>query len=142
MPRPSSDDARNRMLRQARRNTSAEKALRSALHRRGLRFRLHQRLLHGSRREVDIVFPSARVAVFVDGCFWHGCPKHGTSPKQNADWWRAKIEANVMRDRDTDVRLLSVGWLPVRIWEHEPVDEASDRIASMIRARQVERQVD
>jgi DNA mismatch endonuclease (patch repair protein) len=85
------------------------------------------------RRRADLVFPSARVAVFVDGCFWHGCPEHATWPKQNAGWWRDKIEANRRRDRDTDARLREVGWQPVRVWEHEPVEEAARRIIEVFR---------
>jgi len=114
------------------RDNALERSLRSELHRRGLRFRLHRRLLQGSRRSVDIVFPRARVAVFVDGCFWHGCPLHGTWPKNNAEWWRAKIEANRARDRDTDDRLARQGWTVVRVWEHETVIAAADRVASAL----------
>lgn len=106
------------------RDNQREVALRSRLHRMGLRFRLHVRLLKQSTRSVDVVFPKARVAVFLDGCFWHGCPLHGTWPKNNATFWRTKIEANRMRDRDTDDRLFSEGWTVVRIWEHEQLDVA------------------
>jgi DNA mismatch endonuclease (patch repair protein) len=110
-----------------------ERALRSALHRRGLRFRLHRRLLTNSRRTVDIVFPQARIAVFIDGCFWHGCPSHGTWPKNNAAWWREKIEGNIARDRDTDRRLHELGWTVVRVWEHEPIDVAANRLELALR---------
>ncbi|WP_210241627.1 very short patch repair endonuclease [Mesorhizobium sp. B1-1-9] len=110
------------------RDNPRERALRSALHRSGLRFRLHRPLLTNSRRTVDIVFPRARTAVFLDGCFWHGCPTHGTWPKNNAAWWREKIEANIARDRDTDRRLEEQGWTVLRIWEHEPVEVAATRI--------------
>src|SRR5690349_1319610 len=97
-PKPSSEEARRRMERQAQRNTSPETALRSELHRRGLRFRIHQRPIAGLRREADIALASARVAVFVDGCFWHGCPDHATWPKANKEWWRTKIQRNQDRD--------------------------------------------
>lgn len=123
------------MSRTAQRNNQHERALRSLLHARGLRFRIHARALEGSRRTIDIAFPTPRVAVFVDGCFWHGCPVHGTSPKNNAAWWRAKIDANVARDRDTDRRLREAGWAVVRVWEHEDLVAAVGRIEGEVRAR-------
>ena len=104
-----------------------------SLHLRGLRFRLHRQLLANSRRTVDIVFPRARTAIFLDGCFWHGCPKHRSWPKNNAEWWRRKIEANIARDRDTDRRLRRQGWKVVRIWEHEAIEAAVDRIELLVR---------
>lgn len=113
-----------------------ERALRSELHRRGLRFRIHRRILVGSRRTVDIAFPSSKTAVFIDGCFWHGCPKHGTWPKNNREWWRTKIEGNIARDRDTDRRLSAAGWLVVRVWTHEAIETAANKIeATVKRAR-------
>lgn len=121
-----------RMARTAQRDNPAERALRSELHRRGMRFRIHRKVLEGTRRTADIVFPRQRVAVFLDGCYWHGCPEHLTWPKNNAEWWRAKIEANIARDRDTDERLLDAGWTVVRIWGHEAVNEAADRIEAML----------
>jgi DNA mismatch endonuclease (patch repair protein) len=75
------------------------------------------------------------VAVFVDGCFWHGCPTHGTWPKSNAEWWRAKIEANRARDVDTDARLTTGGWVAVRVWEHEAPTSAADRIEQILKSR-------
>ncbi|CAA9520005.1 MAG: Very-short-patch mismatch repair endonuclease (G-T specific) [uncultured Thermoleophilia bacterium] len=117
-----------------RRDTGPERALRSELHRLGLRFRLHRRLA-GLRREADVVFGPARVAVFIDGCFWHGCPQHATWPKANADFWRTKIETNRRRDADTDERLAGAGWEVVRIWEHEDPAEAARLIAARVRAR-------
>jgi DNA mismatch endonuclease (patch repair protein) len=120
---------------QASRDTEPERKLRSALHKQGLRFRVHVRPLTGVRREADIVFPKARVAIFVDGCFWHGCPEHASWPKANADWWREKIEANRRRDSDTDRRLHEAGWMVVRMWTHEdPALRASD-IADVVRRR-------
>jgi DNA mismatch endonuclease, patch repair protein len=121
------------MQAQRERDTTMELALRSALHRRGLRFRVHRRLLSGSRREADLVFPSAHVAVFVDGCFWHACPEHATWPRHNADFWREKIEANVARDRDTDSLLRGTGWAVIRIWEHESIDDAVCRVVAAVR---------
>ncbi len=122
-----------RMSRTAQRDNRGERALRSELHRRGFRFRLHRPIVEGTRRTVDVVFPGAKLAVFVDGCFWHGCPAHGTSPKNNAAWWRAKIAANIARDRDTDARLAALGWTVLRIWAHEDPVEAADRIEAFAR---------
>jgi DNA mismatch endonuclease, patch repair protein len=118
-----------------RRDTQFELALRSALHSRGLRFRVDASPLSGSRRRADLVFTSARIAVYCDGCFWHGCPEHGTWPKANADWWRDKIKRNQARDRDTDEHLRAEGWLPIRVWEHEDVIGAAGRIEQAVRAR-------
>ena len=81
-----------------------------------------------------MVFPGSHVAVFVDGCFWHGCPEHMTWPKANADWWRAKIEKNVRRDRQTDLQLREAGWTVVRMWEHEATSTAAARVESAVRA--------
>jgi DNA mismatch endonuclease (patch repair protein) len=117
------------------RDTPAELALRSALHRRGLRFYVDRPLLQGLRGRADVVFPGARVAVYVDGCFWHSCPEHATSPKANAAWWREKLEANRRRDRDTDLRLREAGWTVLRVWEHEDADVAADRVAATLTNR-------
>jgi DNA mismatch endonuclease (patch repair protein) len=125
------------MKRQRQRDTAPELALRSRLHRQGLRFRVNHPL-PGLRRRGDIVFPGARVAVFVDGCFWHGCPEHGTWPKRNAEWWRAKIEANRERDRDTDARLAEAGWLAVRVWEHEDARSATRDVTAAVASRRAE----
>lgn len=124
-----------RMSKQKSRNTGIEMALRQVLHRAGFRYRVHRRPIKGVRREADLVFGPARVAVFVDGCFWHGCPEHATWPKNNADFWRDKIETNRRRDADTDARLQEAGWLPLRIWEHETVDVAADRVITAVRER-------
>lgn len=122
------------MSRTVQRDNQHELALRSILHSRGLRFRVHSRVIERTRRTVDILFPAPRVAVFLDGCFWHGCPIHGTSPKNNAAWWRAKIDANIARDRDTDARLRAAGWTVVRVWEHEELTTAADRVESEVRS--------
>src|SRR5262245_10657196 len=132
-PIPSSLEASRRMSATRGTNNRADRVLRSALHRLGLRFRIQKRLIPGSTRSVDIVFPHARLAVFVDGCFWHGCPRHGTQPKANAEWWRSKIRQNQQRDRDTNRRLRKLGWQVLRIWEHESPDEAANRVLASYR---------
>jgi DNA mismatch endonuclease, patch repair protein len=117
-----------------RRDTPCELAIRSAVHRLGLRFRVDWQL-PGTRRRADLAFVSARVAVFVDGCFWHGCPQHATWPKANASWWRTKLKGNVKRDRDTDTRLSDSGWKVMRFWEHEDCALASHAIATVVLSR-------
>ncbi|MBX3375237.1 MAG: very short patch repair endonuclease [Phycisphaeraceae bacterium] len=97
-------------------NSAAERSLRSALHAEGLRFRLHRRV---EGIAADIVFPSPRVAVFVDGCFWHGCPEHATFPKTNKDYWLPKLAENRERDSRQTKRLQTAGWTVFRVWEHE-----------------------
>lgn len=135
-PRASSAAVRKRMLATPSRDTPIELSLRSCLHRLGLRFRLHRRLIPGMRRTADIALIGARVAVFVDGCFWHGCPRHGTLPKKtNRRWWALKIEANRQRDRDTNNRLRQLGWTTVRVWEHENPFVAAARVAALSEKR-------
>jgi len=119
------------MERQPRRDTKPELALRSAVWRLGLRYRVDIAPISG-RRRADLVFTRAKVAVYVDGCFWHSCPTHATIPKANRLWWVAKLEANVRRDRDTDERLADAGWTTVRVWEHEPANAAAERIALVV----------
>lgn len=134
-PRPSSPDVRRRMQAVRRRDTAAEIAIRRELHARGLRFRIDQSVLPSRRRRVDLVFRTARVVVFVDGCFWHSCPKHATRPKANRDWWRTKLAENHRRDRQTDRELVAAGWRVIRIWEHERPAAAANRIARTVRTR-------
>lgn len=134
-PAASSEAARKRMMSTKRRDTPAELALRSSLHRLGLRFRVDVSPLRGSRRRADIVFPSARIAVFIDGCFWHGCPEHGTQPKQNAAWWLEKLERNRLRDADTNRQLEDAGWFVLRYWEHEDAGVAAATIRDTVTAR-------
>jgi DNA mismatch endonuclease, patch repair protein len=122
------------MQRQRQRDTAPEMALRSALYRAGFRYRVDCRL-EGLRCRADLAFPKERVAVFVDGCFWHGCPDHGTSPRAHAVWWRKKIDANVTRDRDTDERLEAAGWTVVRVWEHDEPNDSVSRVAAAVNAR-------
>ncbi|WP_386069796.1 very short patch repair endonuclease [Tahibacter sp. UC22_41] len=132
---PSSPEASRRMQRVRQKNTSAESALRRELHARGLRYRIHVPLLTKPRRVADVVFRAARIAVFVDGCFWHGCPLHATWPKQNAEFWRAKILANRARDSDTTERLRADGWKVMRVWAHESLKRAASRIAKAVENR-------
>lgn len=136
---PSTPEVSRRMQRIRQKDTSAESALRSELYARGLRYRIHVSVLTKPRRVADIVFRRLRVAVFVDGCFWHGCPRHATWPKANAEFWRAKILANQERDRDTDKRLRADGWKVVRVWAHEPPDQAAGRIAEILEKRKAGR---
>lgn len=114
-------------------DTTPEVALRSALHRRGLRFRKHVQAVRELRCRPDIVFASRRVAVFVDGCYWHRCPTHGVSPRQNAEYWSAKLDRNVARDRRNDEALAAAGWKVVRVWEHEPVEHALAAVEAALR---------
>jgi DNA mismatch endonuclease (patch repair protein) len=115
-------------------DTGPEQRLRSALHRRGLRFRKDHRIDAGDVRvRADVVFPRERVAVFVDGCFWHCCPDHATQPKANASFWVAKLRRNVERDRLVDAALERTAWTVIRIWEHERSDDAASRIANVVR---------
>jgi DNA mismatch endonuclease, patch repair protein len=119
------DEGKSRaMSRQRRRDTGPELAVRQRLHALGYRYRVDHRPLPELRARGDLVFTRARVVVFVDGCFWHRCPQHATSPRHNGEWWRAKLDANVARDRATDRRLADAGWRVVRIWEHEAPEDA------------------
>lgn len=117
------------------RDTKPELRLRSILHAQGLRYRVHVRPLPHERRTADLVFRRARVAVFVQGCFWHGCPQHFQAPKTNADFWRLKIGRNRERDVETDDELRKSGWVSVRVWEHEDVEVAAARVAKLVRRR-------
>lgn len=123
------------MSRQATRDTAPEMALRRELHARGLRYFVHRRPLPGLRRQADIVFPGAKVAVFVDGCWWHGCPEHGGHAKSNDGFWSDKIQSNQTRDADTVERLYAAGWLSLRFWEHEPPAVAAGEVERVVRGR-------
>jgi DNA mismatch endonuclease (patch repair protein) len=134
-PSASTPEARRRMQRVRQKNTSAEAALRRELYARGIRYRIHVPVLTKPRRVADVAFSGLRVAVFVDGCFWHGCPQHATWPKQNAEFWRAKILANQQRDRDTDERLRADGWKVIRVWAHEPPERVAAKVATVVEKR-------
>ncbi len=129
---PSSPETSRRMAKVRQQGTDAEIALRSELYRRGLRYRVGYEVLKKPRRVADVAFPGLKIAVFVDGCFWHGCPEHATWPKRNAEFWRQKIETNRLRDADTNSRLRKIGWTVLRFWEHESPIEASDRVAKAV----------
>jgi DNA mismatch endonuclease (patch repair protein) len=132
MPEPLDEAIRRRMVTQRRRDTSLELEIRRRLHALGHRFRVDYRMEPSLRSRGDIAFTRKKVVVFVDGCFWHGCPEHATEPKHNADWWRAKLAANTARDRRADAALQECGWTVVRIWEHESADAAVRRILALL----------
>lgn len=123
---------RRRMQAQARRETGPELALRKELHRLGLRYRVHQRPVLTLRRRVDVVFRPARVAVEIRGCFWHGCARHWSTPRANAEWWEQKIARNRARDRITARRLGAAGWRLLTVWEHEDPKVAARRVATAV----------
>ncbi len=136
LPAPSwaSSEGVRRSLRSNRpRDTRPEIELRSALHAAGLRFRKHYRPVPGIRCEVDVAFTRLRLAVQLDGCFWHGCPEHATRPVTNATWWSTKLDGTVARDRQNDALLRSHGWEVLRFWEHEPVDDIVGTIGEEVR---------
>ncbi|WP_083733805.1 very short patch repair endonuclease [Actinomadura sp. CNU-125] len=126
---------RRSMLGNRNRDTSPELALRSLVHAAGLRYRVAAKPLPGMRRTADMVFRPTRVAVFVDGCFWHGCPQHFVLPKTNPEYWRGKIGRNMERDRDTDKRLAEAGWLVLRFWEHESADRCARTVCEAVQSR-------
>lgn len=116
-------------------------ALRKALHRLGLRYRINYQVLKKPRRIADVAFNKYKIAVFVDGCFWHGCPEHASWPKSNAEFWLQKIETNRARDADTDAKLREIGWTVIRIWEHECPEMAADAIKAVIEVKRSETKV-
>lgn len=130
-------DARvaKRMRSQPRANTGPEVALRRELFARGLRYRIGTKVPGSNRRTIDIAFPRKRVAVFVDGCFWHRCPTHSTPVKRNGRWWSVKLAENVERDRSTTALLESQGWVVLRFWEHEDPRTAADVIVQNLDRR-------
>ncbi len=118
-----------------KRDTRPEVALRRALHQRGLRYRVCVRPILDLAVSADVVFRTERVAVFLDGCFWHRCPIHHKPPSTNAAYWGSKIAGNVARDERTRQLLAAAGWLALRVWEHETPDEAAERVIEALRAR-------
>jgi DNA mismatch endonuclease (patch repair protein) len=116
------------------RDTRPELALRRELHARGLRYFVNRRPVKALRRTADILFPRARVAIFIDGCFWHGCPEHHTVSKTNPEYWAAKVQKNRERDAETDELLKAAGWTVTRLWEHVSVAAAADLVEAAVRA--------
>ncbi|MGO8951042.1 MAG: very short patch repair endonuclease [Ktedonobacterales bacterium] len=128
-PTPPPSDATKSMRANRRRDTSPEMRLRRALHTMGYRYRVDMRLdVPGRRVHADLVFTKTRVAVFVDGCFWHGCPEHCRMPSDPSGYWHAKLRRNVERDRAVSDALGAAGWRVVRIWEHTSIDQAVDQV--------------
>lgn len=125
---PPSWHVRRRMSNQARINTTPEMRLRRALHGLGLRYRVGYPVPNMPRRSMDIAFTRIKVAVFVDGCFWHRCPLHYVPAKNNAQWWANKLEENVQRDRSTDRALREHGWDVLRFWEHEDMEASAQLV--------------
>lgn len=134
-PVPSSELVRLRMQNTKQRDTPREMALRQALHARGLRYRVDRPIPGVTRGRPDLLFPTEKVAVFVDGCFWHSCPEHSTVPRSNKAWWVAKLEANVERDRRHTEELRSAGWEVIRFWEHEDMSKAAADVQATVYSR-------
>lgn len=134
-PTASSPTVAARMSRQSSRDTAQELAVRRLLHSKGLRYRLHTRVPDMPRRSMDLAFGGLKIAVFFDGCFWHGCPVHATSPRANAEWWRAKLDRNMARDQETTEHLLSDGWVVLRFWEHEAAEDVARRVVLAVESR-------
>jgi DNA mismatch endonuclease (patch repair protein) len=109
-------------------STGPEMAVRRLLFAKGLRYRVHYPVPGASRRTIDVAFPGKKVAVFIDGCFWHGCTEHRNIPAHNRDWWKNKIEQNRTRDLDTVDKLRNAGWLALRFWEHDPAEQIASEI--------------
>ena len=132
-PEPGSASATKVGKANRRSGTKPEEALRRELHRIGLRFRKdHLLRAHGLRTHADIVFGPARLAVFVDGCFWHMCPDHFHMPRSNLAYWEPKLTANVARDNRVDAALSEAGWTVLRLWEHEPLLSAAEVVVSAL----------
>lgn len=129
----SSKEASQRMAKVRQKDTKAEMSLRRELHRKGLRYRVNFKVLDKPRRIADIVFTKQKLAIFVDGCFWHGCPEHATWPKQNSQFWQSKISTNKVRDLDTNERLRSIGWTVLRFWEHEEPSILAEIVEKLIK---------
>lgn len=129
-PAPLNEGRSRNMQANRRSNTKPEVALRAALHRRGYRYRkdFPLTLAGGIRVRPDIVFTVHKVAIFVDGCFWHVCPEHGRQPTTNEWYWAPKLQRNMERDRTVDTALRDAGWRVVRVWEHEPMDAAVEAV--------------
>ncbi|MEV0484838.1 very short patch repair endonuclease [Streptomyces sp. NPDC050508] len=126
------------MSRQPSKDTGAELAVRRLLHAAGLRYRVEYPVPGMARRRIDVAFTRAKVAILIDGCFWHGCPEHATRPKANAEWWRKKLDRNMARDRETTEHLIAQGWTVLRFWEHETPDTVAARVVATVEQRLME----
>lgn len=124
----SSVGVRNNMRANRGRNTGPEMRIRQGLHALGYRYRVDVRPVRELNRRADIVFYNRRLAIFVDGCFWHGCPEHHVSSKTNEHYWSAKVTTNMSRDVDTNIQLEAKGWRVLRVWEHETASQALRQI--------------
>ena len=131
-PAPANKRVSEQMRRMPTKNSNPELRLRKALYERGLRYRLHPKGLPG---KPDITFGPSKLAVFVDGCYWHNCPDHGTIPKNNREWWLKKFDQNRNRDLRKDQELREIGWLPLHVWEHEDPTKAAEKIHRLINQR-------
>ena len=131
----SSEGVRASMRSNRGRDTGPELALRRAVHALGLRYRVSARPIPSVRRTADLAFLRARVAVFLDGCFWHGCPTHHTVAVTNADYWAKKVRENRERDAETDRLLCEAGWISVRVWEHDDPAVAALRVQQAVQSR-------
>jgi DNA mismatch endonuclease (patch repair protein) len=131
----SSPGVRASMQSNRSRDTKPEIALRRKVHALGLRYYVARAPFAGMRRKADLIFPRAKIAIFLDGCFWHGCPHHFRRPITNAEYWDAKISGNRQRDSEVDTQLAAAGWLVIRVWEHEDMASAADSIAQAVRSR-------
>ncbi|WP_079131824.1 very short patch repair endonuclease [Streptomyces nanshensis] len=137
-----SSAARRRNMQAIRsRDTKPEQQIRRLVHAEGLRYRVSARPLTSLRRTADMVFRPWKVAVFIDGCYWHGCPEHYVPPKTNSGYWSQKVLRNMERDRDTDKRLIEAGWLVLRFWEHEASDVCANEIVTVVRRQRADRGV-
>jgi DNA mismatch endonuclease (patch repair protein) len=132
--RPSSSLASERLRKHPSRNTKPEVAVRRELFAMGLRYRIHLPVPGIPRRTIDVAFPKVRLAVYIDGCFWHGCARHKTAPRANREWWVAKISRNGMRDQETSAHLEGLGWTCLRFWEHDPPHRVAAEVASVVSA--------
>lgn len=129
-----SSEARRRNMQAIRnRDTKPEQLIRKLVHAEGLRYRIYARPLPELRRTADMVFRPAKVAVFIDGCYWHGCPEHYVPPRINPGYWSEKVAKNIARDRDTDQLLTAAGWTVLRFWEHEAPCDCAEAIAATVK---------
>jgi len=117
-------------------STGPEMAVRRLLYAKGLRYRVQYPVPGAPRRSIDIAFPGKKIAVFIDGCFWHGCSEHRNIPAHNSDWWQNKIDQNRARDMDTDEKLSAAGWIVRRYWEHVPTERIVSEIKDVIGMRE------